>query len=191
MSEQRTPAVFGSLWSDEEMAIMRRHFPHCTQAELLPMLPGRGKNAIKEKAKDMGLRKTREALVICRKANTRGKNRWSDEDEAALRLLWTTRPMAEVLAHFAGKRTLKAVHNKADYLELRRPKREISQARKAASKAAHRVQKRKRIEAKRRELLTNASALGLQRLVTCRRFKPANLSAVMATPLEAAWRGML
>lgn len=115
-------------------------------------------------------------------------SRWSDEEKAQLRQLWTTTDIEVVLRSFPG-RTEYSVRRTADRLGLRRPWEEIVKVRAAAGRKTMQPLNAKR-EARRQE---QESLELLQRvfIVPASEAKAINLARVLSNPLEAAWRGGL
>lgn len=114
--------------------------------------------------------------------------RWSEEEKALLRQLWTTAEIEAVLKSFPG-RSEYAVRRTADRLGLRRPWEEIVKARSEAGKKSMSRLNAKR-EARRQE---QESLELLQRvfIVPAGQAKAVNMARVLVHPLEAAWRGGL
>jgi hypothetical protein len=57
----------GDPWSAEELALLRKHYPHQGDAELRALLPGRSNRGIYHKANKLGLRKTPEVILALKK----------------------------------------------------------------------------------------------------------------------------
>ncbi len=179
------------FWTEAETQIMRDHFPNKPQAEMLAMLPGRSKTAVKAKAKDMGLRKTPQALIAINRANCRGKDLWSEEDVALLRRLWTTAPIEEVYPAFAPRRGKRAVARKAEAMKLKRPRAEVIRQLALAGEKGGAIKRAAKEEKVRVREQQAEESLKLQRVLSpVGRYGSPNLTMVMAHPLEAAWRGV-
>lgn len=184
-------SVVPRKWTEDEEQIMREHFPHTTQAQMLALLPGRTKSTIKAKARDMRLRKTAEAIVSCNRENCRGKDLWDDEEVALLRRLWTTAPIEEVYAAFAPRRVKRGVARKAETLKLKRPRVEVVRQLSLAGTKGAAIARAKKVARLGIKEVQAEQALALQRVFApAANCAPINLSMVMANPLEAAWRGL-
>lgn len=181
-----------TAWSDAETRVMLDNFPHSTQQQMLLLLPGRTKGEIKAKAKRMGLRKTAQAIAACNRANCRGKDLWDEEEERLLRKLWVSAPLDQVYPAFAPRRGKRAVARKAEQMGLRRPKSEIIKHRAMAGRKAIQIAIRARAEKARVREQQEEESLRLQRVFSSASESTSpNIAMALATPLEAAWRGML
>lgn len=92
-------------------------------------------------------------------------NAWTEEEVAALKVLWTSAPLARVYAGLKG-RTKAAIREKARMLKLRRPDHEIKAARLEAAKKGF------------------AASMEIRKV-------HGSIRRAVKHPIEAAWRGML
>lgn len=172
----------GSLWSDDELALLVQQFPTSTWRELAGMLPGRTRSAVKHQAWKLRIHKTPETLKRC-EVNNHGAKSWSPEDMDLLRRLWTTAPIEEVRKAFPT-RSSHALEQRSRKLGVRRPAHEIKRTRDEACRLASAASKAK--AAKRA-----ADPLPVKQAIRQASRSQFALERVLSNPLEAAWRGAL
>jgi hypothetical protein len=124
-AENAAPAEFaptieprtGKMWRDEELALLREHFPAGGAPGVRQHLPHRSDHAIWTKAAELGLRQEVAAPDSLVKPRGPKGDAWTKEEDEAVRDLWPTARAACYLE--LSHRSLKAVDMRAYKLGLR------------------------------------------------------------------------
>jgi hypothetical protein len=115
---------------------------------------------------------------------------WTEEERALLRTLWGSADIDDILAAFPT-RSHKALSGAAARMGLRRPHQQIVKARVKAGRVSIDKMRAMKAERERRREQQEEAALQLTRVfLPAARCAPMSLSAILANPLEAAWRGI-
>lgn len=101
-------------WSDQELALLRQHYPSSPLPTLLSALPNRDQNSIYAKAKSLGLSRTRGKYILTSPVY------WSEQEIDVLRQNYP-RLSPKELTQLLPRYSVGSIYNKLNALGLRTP----------------------------------------------------------------------
>jgi hypothetical protein len=108
-------AIYLKNWTEEELNILKKHYPEMGPYEIAKLLPRHTVQGIEHKASRLGLK------WLSRKVKTWTYRPWSKEEEEILKRIYTDAPIEDILEALPG-RAWSSIKHKANKLGLsRRP----------------------------------------------------------------------
>lgn len=104
-------------WEKEDEEIMRKFFPIRLNKEMVELLPGFTEEQIKNKGKNMGLKKT-ELIRYKARSQINSEDRWTDEELKILIEHYSNTSIKDLIKDYLPNRTSEAIKKRASMLGI-------------------------------------------------------------------------